>query len=157
MSVEERCRALGLEIPAAPPPVAAYVPGVRAGQLLFTSGQLPVAGGEVVFRGRIGAELSPADGYEAARLCALNCLGVIRSVAGSLEQVEQVVQITGYVRSAPGFEGQPGVVNGASELVLAVFGEAGRHARAALGVAELPLGAAVELTMVVKLQDDRRR
>ncbi len=156
MSVEERCRALGLDIPAPPRPVAAYVPGVQAGGLVFTSGQLPTAGGEVLFRGRVGAELSPEDGYQAARLCALNCLGVIRSLAGNLEQVEQVVQITGYVRSAPGFEGQPGVVNGASELVLAVFGEAGRHARAALGVSELPLGAVVELTMIVKLRDDRR-
>lgn len=154
MSAEERCRTLGLTIPDPPPPVAAYVPGVRAGQLVFTSGQLPVTGGEVVFRGRIGADLPPADGYEAARLCALNCLGVIRSVAGSLDLVEQVVQLTGYVRSAPGFEGQPGVVNGASDLLLAVFGEAGRHARAALGVAELPLGAAVELTMVVRLRDE---
>lgn len=154
MSVEERIKALGLSVPAPPKPVAAYVPGVETGGLVFTSGQLPVVvDGELLFRGRVGTEISPEEGYEAARLCALNCLGVIRSLAGSLDRVERVVRITGYVRSAPGFEGQPGVINGASETVVEVFGEAGRHARAAVGVSDLPLGAAVELEMIVKLHN----
>ncbi|MBE0465937.1 MAG: RidA family protein [Candidatus Desulforudis sp.] len=152
MSVEERIKAMGLSVPVPPKPVAAYVPGVETGGLVFTSGQLPVVDGALLFRGRVGAEISPEEGCEAARLCALNCLGVIRSLAGSLDRVERVVRITGYVRSAPGFEGQPGVINGASETVIEVFGEAGRHARAAVGVSDLPLGAALELEMIVKLR-----
>lgn len=151
MPAEARLRVLGLRVPGAPKPVAAYVPGVEVDGLIYTSGQLPLVDGELRYRGRVGDELSPEEGYEAARLCALNCLGVIRSLVGSLDHVERVVRITGYVRSAPGFEGQPGVINGASDLILEVFGDTGRHARAAVGVSELPLGAPVELELIVKL------
>lgn len=141
-------------MPEAPRPVAAYVPAVRSGDLLFTSGQLPFREGKVAYTGKVGGLLSEADGYEAARLCALNCLAVARSVLGSLDRIGRVVKVSGFVNSAPGFTGQPKVLNGASELLADVFGEAGRHARAAVGVAELPLDAAVEVEMVFAIRED---
>lgn len=149
---EARLRELGLTLPPAPAPVAAYVPAVQSGDLVFTSGQIPVRDGRVVYAGKVGADLTPEEGYEAARLCALNALAAVRALLGGLERVEQVVKVVGYVNSAPGFTGQPQVVNGASELLLAVFGEAGRHARAAVGVAELPLNSAVEVELVVRVR-----
>ncbi len=151
MSVEDRLAQLGIVLPRAPKPVAAYVPAVAAAGLLFTSGQLPFRDGEVAYRGKVGADLNPEEGAAAARLCALNCLAVARAELGTLDRVRRVVKVTGYVNSAPGFTGQPGVLNGASELLLEVFGEAGRHARAAVGVSELPLDAAVEVEMVFEL------
>jgi enamine deaminase RidA (YjgF/YER057c/UK114 family) len=151
MSFEARLKELGITLPEAPRPVAAYVPCVVVDGLVFTAGQLPTAGGVVRFAGRVGAELTMEEGREAARLCALNCLAVIRAAAGSLDNVVQLVKLTGFVASAPDFHGQPQVLNGASEFLEAVFGPAGRHARTAGGVAALPLGAAVELEMVVKV------
>lgn len=151
-SVEEKLKRLGITLPDAPVPVAAYVPAVRCGNLLFTSGQLPFDRGEVVYRGKVGGAVSEADGYQAARLAALNCLAVARSVLGSLDAVARVVRVTGYVNSAPGFTGQPRVVNGASELLAEVFGEAGRHARASVGCNELPLDAAVEVDMILEVR-----
>lgn len=150
--VEEKAQAIGLCIPEAPKPVAAYVPGVQTGALVYTSGQLPVINGELVYKGKIGAALTGDDGYEAARVCALNCLGVIKSLIGDLDQVEQVIKVVGFVNSAPGFTMQPKVINGASELLGELFGEKGRHARSAVGVNELPLDAACEVEMIVKVK-----
>lgn len=152
MAIKERLERLGILLPSVPPPVAAYVPGVKTGDLIFTSGQLPLEGGELKYKGQVGSDLTLEEGYAAARLCALNCLAVVQSLAGDLEAVERVVKVTGYVNSAPGFAQQPQVINGASELLAELFGEAGRHARAAVGVSALPLGAAVELEIVVKLK-----
>lgn len=151
MGFEARLKELGITLPEAPRPVAAYVPYVAVDGLVFTAGQLPVVAGKVRYTGRVGAELTVEEGKAAARLCALNCLAVVRAAAGSLDNVVQVVKLTGYVASAPDFYGQPQVLNGASELLQEIFGEAGRHARVAVGANALPLGAAVELEMVVKV------
>ena len=151
MGFEARLKELGIILPEAPRPVAAYIPYVVADNLLFTSGQLPVADGKVRYAGLVGDKLSVEEGRAAARLCVINCLAVVRAAAGSLDKVAQIVKLTGYVASAPGFHEQPQVLNGASELLEAVFGSKGRHARAAVGVSALPLGAAVELDMVVQI------
>lgn len=148
MSAERRLAELGLVLPEAPRPVAAYVPAVQSGNLLFTAGQLPFREGKVAYTGKVGGAVSAEDGYAAARLCALNCLAVARAALGSLDRVTQVVKVSGFVNSAPGFTAQAKVLNGASDLLVDVFGDAGRHARAAVGVAELPLDAAVEVEMV---------
>lgn len=153
MSFEARLRELGIDLPDVPKPVAAYVPGVRSGNLVFTSGQIPTVRGELRFRGKVGRDLTLEEGREAARTCALNALAVIRGLAGSLDQVQRVVKLLVFVNSAPGFTEQPKVANGASELMLEVFGEAGRHARSAVACNELPLDAAVEVEMVVELRD----
>ena len=150
--VEQKLRELGLLLPEVPKPVAAYVPGVLADGLVFTSGQLPIVNGELKYKGRLGEDLSSANGYEAAQQCALNCLAVIKQLAGSLNQVEKIVKVVGYVNSAPGFYEQPQVINGASNLLGQVFGEKGLHARSAVGVSALPLNAAVELELVVKVR-----
>ena len=152
MSFEARLKELGIELPEVPQPVAAYVPYVVVDGFVFTAGQLPVADGKVRYTGRVGAELTVEEGREAARLCALNCLTVVRAAAQSLDNVIRLVKVTGFIASAPDFYGQPQVLNGASELLGAVFGPAGQHARAAVGVTALPLGAAVELEMVVKVR-----
>lgn len=149
--VEERIRQLGLTIPEVVPPVAVYQPGVLAGDLLYVSGQLPAVDGVIRYRGRLGAELRVEEGYQAARICALNCLAVVKSFTGSLDRVVRVVKLNGYVSSTVDFFQQPQVVNGASELLGEVFGEAGRHARAAIGVSSLPLNAAVEVDLVVQV------
>lgn len=153
MEAERRITELGLEFPSPPKPVAAYVPGVRFGPLIFTSGQLPVRDGKVIFCGKVGADLDTEQGYAAARLCALNALAVIRSMTGDLDRLEQVVKLTGFVNSAPGFTAQPAVLNGASELLVSIFGDRGRHARSAVAANELPLGAAVELELVVAVKE----
>jgi len=152
MSYEDRLVTLKVTLPETPKPVAAYVPGLMVGDMVYTSGQLPLAKGELQFYGKLGDELTVEQGAEAARLCAINCLAVVRGLAGSLDRVEQIVKVTGYVASAPGFTAQPQVLNGASEFIQQVFGEAGRHTRSAVGVAELPLGAPVEIEMIVKLK-----
>lgn len=151
MDFETRLEQLGIVLPEAPRPVAAYVPYVVAGDLVFTSGQLPVKEGVLLFAGRVGEELTVEEAAAAARLCAVNCLAVVRAAAGSFDNLVQIVKLNGYVASAPGFHEQPRVLNGASELLEAVFGAAGRHARAAVGVSSLPLGAPVELDLVVKI------
>jgi len=149
---EARLKEMGISLPGVPKPVAAYVPAVLVDKYVYTSGQLPFAGGELRYKGRVGGELTESQGCEAAKICAVNCLSAVRELAGSLDKVERIVKVTGFVNSALGFTGQPGVINGASELLGEIFGEAGRHARAAVGVAELPLGAAVEVEMVVKIK-----
>ncbi|BCJ65929.1 RidA family protein [Polymorphospora rubra] len=141
---------LGLTIPEVVPPVAAYVPAVRSGQHVYLSGQLPIADGKLLATGKVGAAVSAEEAKDLARQCALNAIAAIDSVSG-LDNVVRIVKVTGFVASAPGFTGQPAVMNGASELFGAVFGEAGRHARTAVGVAELPLDAPVEVEVIVEV------
>ncbi len=151
MSIVEKIRELGLELPAAPPAVASYQPWVRTGNLVFTSGQLPWRDGEIAYAGKLGTEISEADGYQAARLCALNALAQIKAAAGDLENVVQIVRIEGYIHAAPDFRRHPQVLNGASDLVNEIFGERGQHARLALGINEMPLNAAVQLAMTAEI------
>lgn len=150
--IEAKIKELGLEVPEAPKPVAAYVPGVRSGDYIYTSGQIPLVKGELKFTGKVGAEKTIEEGYEAAKVCALNCLGVIKSLVGDLDKVEQVVKVVGFVNSASGFNMQPKVINGASELLGVIFGEKGAHARSAVGVNELPLDATCEVEVIVKVK-----
>lgn len=145
--IEEKLKSLGIELPVAPPPVGFYVPVIRTGNLVITSGQLPFVGKEIAFTGKIGATLHEEDGRDAARLCAVNALSQIKACVGSLTNVKRIVRVEGYVHSAPGFQAQPQVLNGASELFVELFGDAGRHTRIALGVAEMPLNAAVQLSV----------
>ncbi|MGE5577896.1 MAG: RidA family protein [Syntrophothermus sp.] len=152
MIIEARLAELKIVVPTPARPVGAYVPALVAGDLAFTSGQLPVVDGVLKFKGKLGREISLEDGYQAARLCAINCLGALASAVGNLDWVEQIVKVTGFVASAEGFTDQPKVVNGASELLEAIFGEKGKHARSAVGVAELPLGAPVEIEVVARFK-----
>ncbi|MBI4728651.1 MAG: RidA family protein [Acidobacteria bacterium] len=151
MSAESRLAHLGIALPEPPAPVAAYVPWTRSGALVFVSGQLPFRGGALPRTGSVGAEVSADEAVEEARAAAINALAVLRAAAGSLDHVARVVKLTVFVASAPGFRAQPQVANGASELMAAVFGEAGRHAREAVGVAELPLGAPVEIELIAEI------
>ena len=150
MSARDRLAELGLTLPPVVPPVAVYVPAVRTGDLVFTSGQLPMAGGVMAQTGLVGGPVTPEQAKELAATCALNALAAIDALVG-LEAIVRVVKVVGFVASAPGFTGQPGVVNGASELLGAVFGDAGVHARSAVGVAALPLDAPVEVELVVEV------
>ena len=151
MNVHARLAELGVELPAVAKPRAAYVPAVRTGDLVYTSGQLPLAGGELVRTGKVGADVTPEDAKAAARICALNALAAVDALVG-LDAVTRVVKVVGFVASAPGFSGQPSVVNGASEFLGEVFGDAGVHARSAVGVAELPLDAPVEVELIVEVR-----
>jgi enamine deaminase RidA (YjgF/YER057c/UK114 family) len=150
-SAEARVRGLGLRIPEAPAPAGSYVPGVLVDSWLYVSGQLPMAGGAVRHCGKVGLDLGIEEAREAAQLCALNALGVARSVLGSLDRVQRVVKVTAFVNSGPGFTSQPQVANGASDLLASVFGEAGRHARTAAAAPELPLDAAVEIDVIFRV------
>jgi len=150
---EARLRELGYELPDVPEPAGAYVPATRAGHLIFTAGQLPFAAGELRATGKVGAGVSLEEAQRAAGLCALNALAAAAAVAGGLDRIGRVVKVTGFVASAPEFNQQPEVVNGASGLIGEVFGEAGLHARSAVGVAELPLDAPVEIELVAELRD----
>jgi enamine deaminase RidA (YjgF/YER057c/UK114 family) len=150
-TAEERLAELGLTLPTDTPPLAAYVPAVRTGNLVFTSGQLPRIDGELTHVGKVGAEVTPEQAKEAAQACALNAIAAVKGEIGDLEKVRRVVKVVGFVASAPGFSGQPGVVNGASELLGKVFGDAGVHARSAVGVAALPLDVPVEVEMIVEV------
>jgi len=149
-SPHERLAELGLTLPEVVPPVAAYVPAVQSGAYVYVSGQLPISSGELLATGKVGAEVTAEQARDLARQCALNVLAAIDALVG-LEYVVKVVKVVGFVASAPGFTGQPTVVNGASELFGEVFGEAGRHARSAVGVAELPLAAPVEVEAIVEV------
>ncbi|MFD7732248.1 RidA family protein [Kitasatospora phosalacinea] len=151
--VEQRLAELGLTLPEVAAPVAAYVPAVRDGVHVLTSGQLPFVGGKLPLSGKVGAEVTAEDAKELAQVCALNALAAVKSVVGDLDRVEQVVKVVGFVASAPDFTGQPGVVNGTSELLGKVFGERGVHARSAVGVAVLPLDAPVEVELMVRVRD----
>ncbi|BCJ38317.1 putative endoribonuclease [Actinocatenispora thailandica] len=149
-TVADRLAELGLTVPEVAAPVAAYVPALVDGDLVYVSGQLPVVAGELAGTGKVGAEVSTDAAAALARTCAVNCVAALASVV-DLERVRQIVKVTGYVASAPGFTDQPLVVNGASELFGAVFGPAGQHARAAVGVAELPKGAPVEIDVIARI------
>ena len=149
----DRLAALGLTLPPVTAPVAAYVPALRTGSYVYVSGQLPVVGGKLPAVGKVGAEVSAEDAAAMARTCALNALAAAASVAGGLEAIRRIVKVTGFVASAPGFVGQPQVINGASELLIEVFGEEGKHARSAVGVAELPLNAPVEVELIAEVRD----
>ena len=148
---QARLAELGLTLPPVAAPVAAYVPAVRTGSYVYTAGQLPLAEGKLLAAGKVGAEISAEEAARLARTCALNGLAAVASVAGGLSAIRRVVKVTGFVASSPGFTGQPQVLNGASELLLEVLGEAGRHARSAVGVAELPLDAPVEVELIAEV------
>jgi len=145
-----RLAELGLELPAVTPPLAAYVPAVQTGNHVYVSGQVPVANGEVLATGKVGAEVTPERAKELAARCALNGLAAVDALVG-LERIVRVVKVVGFVASAEGFTGQPGVINGASEFLVDVLGDAGKHARSAVGVFELPLGVPVEVEMIVEV------
>lgn len=150
---EARLAKLGLTLPPAPAPVASYVPFTRSGNILFVSGQIPLEGGKPAFLGRLGAPLNVEQGQAAARLCTLNALAQLKAAAGELDRVSRVLRLVGYVACAPDFADAHKVMNGASELLAEVLGEAGRHARSAVGVAVLPLGVPVEVELTVELAD----
>lgn len=148
---EERLAELGLSLPDVVKPVAAYVPAVRSGSFVFTSGQVPMRDGELIHKGKVGAEVTPEQAYECAQQCALNALAAVRAEVGDLSAVTRVVKVLGFVASSPDFTGQPQVINGASELLGKVFGDLGQHARSAVGLTVLPLDAPVEVEMIVEV------
>jgi len=150
---EERLAALDLELPVVTPPLAAYVPAVRTGRYVYTAGQLPVVDGSLLMTGKVGAAVSAEEAAALARVCALNALAAVASVSGGLSAVTRIVKVTGFVASTPDFTGQAQVVNGASELLLEVFGDAGRHARSAVGMAVLPLDAPVEVELIAEVSE----
>ena len=151
MTASARLAELGIALPPVIAPLAAYIPAVRTGNLVYTSGQLPLESGELIHAGKVGSEVSPEQAKAAARICALNALAAIEALVG-IDAVSRVVKLVGFVSSAPGFTGQPGVVNGASEVLGEIFGDAGAHARSAVGVAELPLNAPVEVELIVEVR-----
>jgi enamine deaminase RidA (YjgF/YER057c/UK114 family) len=150
MSVSARLRQLGIELPEVVKPLASYVPAVRSGNLVYTAGQLPMQAGKLAGTGKVGADVTVEQGKALARMCALNGLAAVDSLVG-IDAVTQVVKVVGFVASAPGFNGQPGVLNGASDLLAEVFGDRGAHARSAVGVYELPLDAPVEVELIVEV------
>ena len=153
MSIQSKLAELGLTLPPAALPVAAYVPAVRTGNLVFTAGQLPLVDGKIPFIGKVGSDVTPEQAKDMAQICALNALAAISLVA-DIDQIERVVRVGGFVNGVPGFVAIPQVINGASELLIKLFGEVnGKHARTAIGVAELPLNAPVEVEMVVQLKN----
>jgi len=147
--IEEKIKELGFEVPEVAKPLAAYIPTKKVGNLVMTSGQVPVVKGEVKYKGKVGKELSEEEGILAAQICALNCLAAIKSVIGNLDNIIEVEKLTVFVASTPEFTAQPKVANGASELIGKIFGEVGKHVRSAVGVSALPLDAAVEIEMIV--------
>ncbi|QJW45652.1 RidA family protein [bacterium BFN5] len=152
MSFEAKLTEMGIVVPAAPKPVAAYVPAVQIGDIIYTSGQIPFVDGQIKYKGKLGKDVTVEQGYDAAKVCVINALAAVKSLAGSLDNIEKIIKVVGFVNSAPGFTDQPKVINGASELLAEVFGEAGAHARSAVGVAELPIDSAVEVELIVKLK-----
>ncbi len=153
MSIQSKLEELGIELPEPPKPLGAYLPAVVVGRFIFVSGEKASVNGVLKYTGKVGKDLSLEEGYEAARICAINCLACIKSVVQDLDDVERIVKVVGYVNSGDGFNQQPKVVNGASELLLKVFGKGGQHARVAVGVNELPDDSPVEISMIVKLKD----
>ncbi|WP_380158832.1 RidA family protein [Kineococcus sp. R86509] len=152
MSTTERLAELGLTLPAVAAPVASYVPAVRDGDLVFTSGQLPFVDGQLAVTGKVGGSVDADTAQQLAATCALNAIAAAASVIGSVDDIVQVVKVVGFVASDPSFTGQPGVINGASDLLREVFGDAGQHARSAVGVAVLPLDSPVEVEIVVRVR-----
>ena len=152
VNVESRIEQIGLNIPEAPKPVAAYIPAKQTGKLVFTAGQLPMVNGELISIGLLGQDVEIDEANNAARICTLNALAAIKGVIGDLDRIKQIVRVVGYVASIPTFTQQPAVVNGASELLLEIFGENGKHARSAVGMAVLPLNASVEIELTVEVE-----
>ncbi len=150
--IEAKIKELGYTLPEAPKPLAAYVPALKVDKFVYTSGQLPTVNGQLQYKGKVGYRVTEEEGQKAAEISVLNCLSVIKSVCNDLDAIEQVVKLTVYVNSADNFTNQPKVANGASELLLKIFGDAGKHVRSAVGVNELPLDAALEIEMIVKLK-----
>ncbi|MEJ5262778.1 MAG: RidA family protein [Ignavibacterium sp.] len=150
--VEDTIKQLGFELPEVAKPLAAYIPAKQVGNLVMTSGQVPVVKGEMKYVGKVGKDLSEEEAQKAAQVCALNCLAAIKSVTGSLDVIDEIVKLTVFINSADGFTAQPKVANGASELIGKIFGEKGLHVRSAVGVNELPLNAAVEIEMIVRVK-----
>jgi enamine deaminase RidA (YjgF/YER057c/UK114 family) len=150
--IEAKIKELGYTLPEPAKPLAAYIPAIKIDKLVYTAGQLPSVNGQLQYKGKVGFNVSEEDGQKAAVLSLLNCLAVIKSVCGDLDQIEQVIKLTVFINSADGFINQPKVANGASELLLRIFGNAGKHVRSAVGVNELPIDAALEIEMVVKLK-----
>jgi len=150
--IEVKIKELGYTLPEPAKPLAAYIPAIKIDKLVYTAGQLPSVNGQLKYKGKVGYNVSEEEAQKAAELSLLNCLAAIKSVCGDLDQIEQIVKVTVFVNSADGFINQPKVANGASELLLKIFGDSGRHVRSAVGVNELPLDAALEIEMVVKLK-----
>jgi len=150
--IEEKLLELGLHLPTVAKPLAAYVPALRVGNLVMTSGQVPIVDGVIKYKGKLGKDITEEDGKKAAEICALNCLAAIKSITGDLDKINRVVKLVVFVASAEGFVNQPEVANGASELIGKIFGESGRHTRSAVGVSELPKGSSVEIEMTVELK-----
>jgi enamine deaminase RidA (YjgF/YER057c/UK114 family) len=150
--VEITIHKIGLTLPEIPKPVAAYIPAKQSGNLVFTAGQLPMVNGELITKGLLGQDVEIEDAKNAARICTLNALAAIKGVIGDLDRIKQVVRVVGYVASIPTFTQQPAIVNGASELLLEIFGEKGKHARSAVGMAVLPLNASVEIELTVEVE-----
>jgi enamine deaminase RidA (YjgF/YER057c/UK114 family) len=150
--IAEKIKELGFEVPEVAKPLAAYIPAKQVGNLVMTSGQVPLVKGEILYKGKIGKDLSEEDGVKAAQVCALNCLAAIKDIIGNLDKIKSVVKLTVFVASAEDFTSQPKVANGASELIAQIFGDAGKHARSAVGVTALPLNAAVEIEMIVRVE-----
>ena len=153
MTATARLAELGLTLPPVAAPGGAYVPAVRTGQFVYTAGQLPVVDGKLPATGKVGAEVSAEDAAGMARTCALNALAAAAQAAGGLAAIRRIVKVVGFVACAPGFSGQPQVINGASDLLIAVFGDEGRHARSAVGVAELPLNTPVEVELIAEVRE----
>jgi enamine deaminase RidA (YjgF/YER057c/UK114 family) len=151
--IEAKLNQMDLSLPSAPEVVGFYVPAIRFGSLVMTSGQLPIGGKEVLFAGKIGATHGETEGSDAARICALNALAQIKGLIGSLDKIKRIIRVEGYVNSAPGFTDQARVINGASHLLVDLFGEAGKHTRIAVGVAELPLNSSVELAVWAEVEE----
>jgi enamine deaminase RidA (YjgF/YER057c/UK114 family) len=149
---EEKIKQMGITIPEVVKPLAAYIPAMQVGNLVMTSGQVPISAGTVKYIGKVGKDLSEEEGKAAAKLCALNCLSAVKSVISNLDKIKRIVKLTVFVSSAEGFTAQPKVANGASEFIGEIFGDAGKHVRSAVGVSELPLNSAVEIEMIVEIQ-----
>lgn len=150
--IEEKLKEMGYDLSAGPTPVATYIPAIKEGNLVFTAGQVPLTNGAIKYAGKVGNDLILEDGMQAAKLCALNCLRVIKTVVNNLDDIERIIKVTVFVNSADGFTDQPKVANGASDFLVKIFGDAGRHVRSTVGVNELPLDSAVEIEMIVKVK-----
>lgn len=154
MKPSERMRTLGIELPSPPSPVGSYVPATRVGNLVMTSGQIPIADGKLTAKGKVGQTIGLEQAAAAARLCGLNALAVAAEAAGGIDRIGRIIRLAVFVNSAPGFQDQPKVANGASDLMADIFGEAGRHVRAAVGASELPMDAAVEVELIAEIRVD---
>lgn len=150
--IEDKLTELGYNLPAAPKPLASYIPAIKEGNLVFTAGQLPMVDGKLMYTGKVGNEITSEDGMRAAEICLLNCLSVVKAETGSLDNIERIIKLTVFVNSADCFTAQPKVANGASDLLVKIFGEAGKHVRSAVGVNELPLDAPVEVEMIARIK-----